>query len=63
MLKLEAITKNAVLIGIEPGEVVRVVPTEPVGDNALTAFTALAQQQVSLEMDINDFQMSIYCSM
>ena len=44
MLTLEAITKNAALIEIEPDEVVRVVTTEPVGDNALTAFTALAQQ-------------------
>lgn len=33
MLKLEAITKHAVLTGIEPGQVVRVVTTGPMGDN------------------------------
>ena len=38
MLKLEEITRNAALTGIEPGQVVRVVTTEPVGDNALTVY-------------------------
>ena len=38
MLKLEEITTNAALTGIEPGQVVRVVTTEPVGDNALTVY-------------------------
>ena len=38
MLKLEEITKNAAVTGIEPGQVVRVVTTEPVGDNALTVY-------------------------
>ena len=42
MLKLEAITKNAAISGIEPGQVVRVVTTEPVGlndnYNALTIY-------------------------
>ena len=38
MLKLEAITQHAALTGIEPGQVVRVVTTEPVGDNALTVY-------------------------
>ena len=38
MLKLEAIHKNAALTGIEPGQVVRIVTTEPVGDNALTVY-------------------------
>src|SRR4029453_10608572 len=38
MLKLEEITKNAAITGIEPGQVVRVVTTEPVGDNALTVY-------------------------
>ena len=38
MLKLEKITKDATLTGIEPGQVVRVVTTEPVGDNALTVY-------------------------
>ena len=38
MLKIEAIKKNAAISGIEPGQVVRVVTTEPVGDNALTVY-------------------------
>ncbi len=38
MLKLEQILKNAAISGIEPGQVVRVVTTEPVGDNALTVY-------------------------
>ena len=38
MLKLEEITKDAALSGIEPNQVVRVVTTEPVGDNALTLY-------------------------
>ena len=38
MLKLEQIQKNAAISGIEPGHVVRVVTTEPVGDNALTVY-------------------------
>lgn len=38
MLKLEEIRKNAAVAGIEPGQVVRIVTTEPVGDNALTVY-------------------------
>ena len=38
MLKLENIKKNAAVSGIEPGQIVRVVTTEPVGDNALTIY-------------------------
>src|SRR5438309_11296065 len=38
MLKLEEITKHAALTGIEPGQVVRVVTTEPMRDNALTVY-------------------------
>lgn len=38
MLKLEEIQKGAALNGIEPGHVVRIVTTEPVGDNALTVY-------------------------
>ncbi len=38
MLKLEEIKKNAAISGVEPGQVVRVVTTEPVGDNALTIY-------------------------
>jgi SNF2 family DNA or RNA helicase len=38
MLKLEDIKKNAAISGLEPGQVVRIVTTEPVGDNALTVY-------------------------
>lgn len=38
MLKLEDIKKNVAISGIEPGQVVRIVATEPVGDNALTVY-------------------------
>ncbi|CAK0742813.1 hypothetical protein CCP3SC1_1350007 [Gammaproteobacteria bacterium] len=38
MLKLENIKKNAAISGIEPNQVVRIVTTEPVGDNALTVY-------------------------
>jgi superfamily II DNA or RNA helicase len=38
VLKLEQILKNAAIAGLEPGQVVRVVTTEPVGDNALTVY-------------------------
>ncbi|WP_300339593.1 helicase-related protein [Accumulibacter sp.] len=36
MLKLEAITKNAFIAGIEPGQVVRIFSTDLIGDNALS---------------------------
>jgi SNF2 family DNA or RNA helicase len=38
MLKLEDIKKDAAIAGLEPGQVVRIVTTEPVGDNALTVY-------------------------
>lgn len=38
MLKLEQIQKNAAISGLEPGQVVRIVTTESVGDNALTVY-------------------------
>ena len=38
MLKLEQIQKNADISGLEPGQVVRIVTTEPAGDNALTVY-------------------------
>lgn len=38
MLTLEQIQKNAAISGLEPGQVVRIVTTEPVGDNALTVY-------------------------
>lgn len=38
MLKLEEITKDAIISGVVPGQVVRVVQTESAGDNALTIY-------------------------
>jgi len=38
MLRLEDIRKDAVVNGIEPGQVVRIVTTEPVGENSLTVY-------------------------
>ena len=38
MLKLEDIKKDAQVRGISPGEVVRIVTTEPIGENALTVY-------------------------
>ena len=38
MLKLEDIKKNAAIAGIELGQIVHNVTTEPVGDNALTIY-------------------------
>lgn len=35
-MKLEEITKGALVAGIEPGKTVRVVSVDPVGDNAIT---------------------------
>ena len=35
-MKLEEITKGALIAGIEPGKTVRVVSVDPVGDNAIT---------------------------
>ncbi|MGF6844158.1 superfamily II DNA or RNA helicase [Paraburkholderia youngii] len=46
MLKLEDIGKNAAILGIEPGQVVRVVTTEPVGDNAVTVYYKKSDGQV-----------------
>ncbi len=38
MLNLESLQKNAAISGLEPGQVVRIVTTEPVGDDALTVY-------------------------
>lgn len=38
MLKLEEIKAGAVIFGLEPGEVVRVVTSEPIGADALTVY-------------------------
>jgi superfamily II DNA or RNA helicase len=37
-MKLEEIKKDAVVSGIEPSQTVRIISTEPVGDNALTVY-------------------------
>jgi hypothetical protein len=38
MLRLEDIKPGALIQGLEPGEVVRVVTSEPIGPNALTVY-------------------------
>jgi len=38
VLKLEQIQKSAAISGLEPGQVVRIVTTEQVGDNTLTVY-------------------------
>ena len=38
MLKLEQIQKNADLSGVEPGQVVRIVGTEPASSDSLTVY-------------------------
>ncbi|MBP7965878.1 MAG: DUF3883 domain-containing protein [Burkholderiaceae bacterium] len=50
MLKLEDIKKNAAISGIEPGQVVRIVTTEPVGDNALTVYYKKSDGQLCERM-------------
>jgi superfamily II DNA or RNA helicase len=50
MLKLEQIERNAAVSGIEPGQVVRVVTTEPVGDNSLTVYYKTADGQLRERM-------------
>ena len=50
MLLLEDIKKNAAISGIEPGQVVRVVTTEPVGDNALTVYYKKSDGQLCERM-------------
>ncbi len=46
MLRLEDITKDAAVNGIEPGQVVRIVTTEPIGENALTVYYRTADGRV-----------------
>ncbi|MGC9560831.1 helicase-related protein [Brachymonas sp. M4Q-1] len=50
MLKLEDIKKNAAISGLEPGQVVRIVATEPVGDNALTVYYKKSDGQFCEQM-------------
>ena len=50
MLKLEDIKKNAAVTGIVPGQVVRIVTTEPVGFDALTVYYKPADGQLQERM-------------
>ncbi|MCB1921405.1 MAG: DEAD/DEAH box helicase, partial [Candidatus Competibacteraceae bacterium] len=50
MLKLEDLRKDAAVNGIAPGQVVRVVTTEPVGDNALTVYYRTPDGQLAERM-------------
>ncbi len=50
MLKLEDVKKNAAITGVEPGQVVRVVTTEPAGDNALTVYYKTADGRLAERM-------------
>lgn len=50
MLKLEDIKKDAAISGIAPGEVVRVVTIEPVGDHALTVYYRTSSGQLAERM-------------
>ena len=50
MLKLEDIKKNAAVTGIVPGQVVRIVTTEPVGFDALTVYYKPADGQLPERM-------------
>ena len=38
MLKLESIEKDAVIAGLQPGQIVRIVTTDPVSDDSLTVY-------------------------
>ncbi len=50
MLTLEHLQKNAAITGIEPGQVVRIVTTEWVGDSALTVYYKTADGQLHERM-------------
>jgi superfamily II DNA or RNA helicase len=50
MLKLNDIHKGAAISGIEPGQVVRVVTTEPIGDHALTVYYRTADGKLAERM-------------
>ncbi len=50
MLKLEDIKKNAAISGLVPGQVIRVVATEHVGDSALTVYYKTADGMVHERM-------------
>ena len=50
MLKLEDISQGAQVRGIQPNEIVRIVQTEKVGDDALTVYYKDSQGQLSEQM-------------
>ena len=50
MLRLEDVKKNAAVNGIEPGQIVQIVTTEPVGENALTVYYRTADGQLKEQM-------------
>ena len=50
MLRLEDIKKDAAVSGIEPGQIVRIITTEPVGENALTVYYRTDDGQVKEQM-------------
>lgn len=50
MLRLEDIKKDAAINGIEPGQIVQIVTTEPVGENALTVYYRTADGRVKEQM-------------
>jgi hypothetical protein len=50
MLRLEDITKDAAVNGIESGQIVRIVTTGPVGENALTVYYRTADGRVKEQM-------------
>ena len=50
MLKLEEVRKDAALAGIEPGQVVRVVTSEPVGHDAVTVYYKTADGRLHERM-------------
>ena len=50
MLRLEDIKKDAAVSGIEPGQIVRIITTEPVGENALKVYYRTDDGQVKEQM-------------
>jgi len=50
MLRLEDIKKGAAVSGLEPGQIVRIVTNDPVGESALTVYYKTADGQVKEQM-------------
>lgn len=50
MLRLEDIKKDSAVNGIEQGQIVRIVTTDPVGENALTVYYKTTDGQVKEQM-------------